>query len=211
MNFEYNTQRKDLILPEYGRNIERLVEYAMTIEDREERTRCAHSIIAIMTNINPHYRDNSDFKHKLWDHLAIISNFELDVDYPYEVVKPEVLNERPQSVPYSKNNIKYKHYGRTVELLIEEAIMMDDPEKKHLLIWVTANHMKRLYLTWNNEQMIQDEQIFKDMEEISEGRLQVNREMKLTDAREIRPKRTDNNQNNQKNNRRYKNKSTKKN
>jgi len=185
MKYEYNTQRGQLILPEYGRNVQKLAEYCMTIEDRNERNKCAQAIVNVMSNLNPHYRENSDVKHKLWDHLAIISNFKLDVDYPFEIVKPETLKERPKKVAYSKNSIKLKHYGRIVELFIKEAVETNDQQERDYLIRMIANHMKRLYLTYNNDEIINDEQIFKDLEELSEHRLTVDRSIKLTDCRDI--------------------------
>lgn len=186
MKYDYNSQRKKLILPEYGRNVVKLVEHAMAIENREERNKCAQAIIAIMTNLNPHYHENSDFKHKLWDHLAIIADFKLDVDYPFEIPTKEKLLEKPNRVPYPKNKIKIKHYGRTIELLITEAAKMDDPEKKILLINAIANHMKRMYITWNNDDIVGDEHIYKDLETLSDGRLKIDHTIKLADSRDLR-------------------------
>lgn len=187
MIYDYNTQRKKLVLPEYGRNVEKLVQYCMTLENREERNNCAQAIVAIMGNLNPHYKENSDYKHKLWDHLAIISDFKLDVDYPYEIVTPEVLKERPNKVPYNKNQIKVKHYGKIIELMIEEAIKIDDEDKQKELVYLIANHMKRLYLQWNNEEMISDDHIYNNLEELSNGRLNVDRSRKLSECRDIVP------------------------
>jgi hypothetical protein len=185
---EYNTQRERLIIPEYGRNIQKLVNHAKTIDDRNERTEFAKAIIKIMANINQFYRDRNDFNQKLWDHLAIISNFELDVDTPFETIDKEVLNEKPRPIEYAKNNITYKHYGRTIELLIQKATDMDDGEEKTALIELIANHMKRLHLAWNKEQNVNDEQIFKNIEELSGGKLQINRDLSLVDSRDIQNK-----------------------
>ena len=110
----YNTQKKKLILPEYGRNVHRMIEYCMSLEDRDERTRCANAIVNIMGNLFPHLRDVDDFKHKLWDHLAIMSDFKLDIDYPYEVIKKENLNDKPDCVPYTNSSMHYRHYGKDV-------------------------------------------------------------------------------------------------
>ncbi len=198
MKFEYNTQRSTLVLPEYGRNIQKLVEQAMEIKDRDERNRYANGIISIMANVNPHYKDNTDFTHKLWDHLAIMSNFQLDVDYPYEIPTPEILNEKPSPIPYSKNQIKFKHYGKTIELMIEEAVEMKDGEVKDYLTRLIANHMKRLYLTWNNDDMVQDKQILKDLEILSDGKIKKGEDFKLIESRDLRPKKKKQNTNHKK-------------
>ena len=182
---EYYTEKEKLILPEYGRNIQQMVNHALTIEDKAERTRCVHSIIAIMGKLFPHLRDVNDFKHKLWDHLAIIADFKLDIDTPYEKPLIEKLKEKPEVVPYNRHKIKYKHYGKTIEKLINEAIKMEDPEKKEVLIQMLANHMKKSYLTWNKE-AVSDEQIFSDLNEISEGKISLNiQETRLAETKDI--------------------------
>ncbi len=186
MIYEYNTQRKGLVLPEYGRNVQKMVLHAMSLEDREERNRCAQSIVQVMANINPNFRDNPEYKRKLWDHLAIISDFKLDVDYPYEIPTPDILYSKPNQVGYCQNRIRYKHYGRTVELMIKKAIEMQNPEEKEILVNLIANHMKRLYLTWNNDSMVNDDVIFSDLEELSGGKLNVDRNMKLSDAKNLK-------------------------
>jgi hypothetical protein len=184
MEYDYNTQRSHMILPEYGRNIQKMVEYAVTIEDREERNRAARAIIAIMGNLNPHLRDVVDFKHKLWDHLYIISNFKLDIDSPYKKPTPEVLFEKPKTVPYSDYDIKYKHYGKIIELLIKEAIGFEEGAEKDTLIKLIANHMKKCYLTWNRE-VVTDEAIFEDLNKLSGGALKVPADLKLSESRDI--------------------------
>ena len=122
MDYDYNTSRKKLVLPEYGRHIQKMVLHAVALEDAEERNRAARAIITIMGNMNPHLRDVSDFKHKLWDHLAIISDFKLDIDSPYVTPTPETLAEKPRVVPYNTHKIRFKHYGRVIELLVAKAI-----------------------------------------------------------------------------------------
>jgi hypothetical protein len=174
MSYDYNTQRNRLVLPEYG----------MRVEDRDERNRLAKAIIAIMGNMNPHLRDISDFKHKLWDHLAIMSHFQIDIDSPYEIPTPKILTEKPRIVPYSTNGIKYKHYGRVIELMIEEAIKMPEGREKEELTKIIANHMKKSYLTWNRD-VVDDEVILKDLEKLSGGQLQIVEGTKLNDTREI--------------------------
>ena len=122
---KYNS-KQELILPEYGRNIQNLVKYAVTIEDKEERTKCANEIIRVMGTLFPYLRNRADFKHKLWDHLAILSDFKLDIDYPYEVVTKENVNPKPVRVPYSDRKPRYKHYGKNIENFITAATDMDD-------------------------------------------------------------------------------------
>ena len=184
MEYDYNTQRSKMIIPEYGRNIQKMIEYAVQLEDKEERNRASRAIIAIMGNLNPHLRDVSDFKHKLWDHLFIISDFKLDIDSPYEKPTPEVLAEKPKPVPYSEYNIKYKHYGKIIELLIKEASGFEEGPEKEMLIKLIANHMKKCYLTWNRE-VVNDELIFEDLNKLSGGTLKVPEDLKLSESRDI--------------------------
>ena len=158
----YNTQLKKLVLPEYGRNIQQMVNHCLTIEDKEERTRCAYSIINTMGNLFPNLRDIEDFKHKLWDHLAIMSDFKLDIDYPCDVIKPESLNSFPEKVDYYTSPIKYRHYGRSIELMIAKASSMPEGEERDALILLVANHMKKLMLSVNSEG-VDDAKILKDL------------------------------------------------
>ena len=173
-----------MVLPEYGRNIQKMVEYTIKLEDRDERNKAARSIISIMGNLNPHLRDVSDFKHKLWDHLAIMSDFKLDIDSPYETPVPEILFEKPKPVPYKNQKIRYKHYGKIIELLIAEAIKIEDGEEKDALVRLIANHMKKCYLTWNRE-VVTDESIFADLKTLSEGKIIIPEDMKLSESRDI--------------------------
>ena len=181
---DYNTSRKKLVLPEYGRNIQKLVDFAATIEDKAERNKVAKAIITIMGNMNPHLRDISDFKHKLWDHLAIMSEFNLDIDSPYESPKASTLNAKPKPIPYNSTEIKYKHYGRSIELLIEAAIQLDEGKEKEALIEVIANHMKKLFVTWNRE-VVNDDIIFKDLDKLCNGKLKVSSTLRLSDSKDI--------------------------
>ncbi|MFO7934890.1 MAG: DUF4290 domain-containing protein [Bacteroidales bacterium] len=183
-NYDYNTSRKKLILPEYGRNIQKMVNHLKTIEDREERNRAARAVIAVMGNLNPHLRDVSDFKHKLWDHLAIIADFELDIDSPYELPEKSKLEEKPNKVPYNQHSIRYKHYGRSIVMMIEKAVEMEPGEEKEDLIKMIANHMKKSYLTWNRE-AVSDDEILSDLRTLSGGKLEISDDLKLPDTREI--------------------------
>jgi hypothetical protein len=184
MGYDYNTSRNKLKLPEYGRNIQKMVEYLMSIEDRDLRNKMAFAVISVMGNMNPHLRDINDFKHKLWDHLFIMSDFKLDIDSPYNRPESKVFDEKPRKVDYKTNEIKYKHYGRTLEILINEASKFPDGEEKEHLIRIIANHMKKSYLTWNRE-VVTDIDIFKDLKELSGGKLDVSDDLKLSDSREI--------------------------
>jgi len=185
MDYDYNTTRKKLVLPEYGRHVHKMIDYACTIEDREERNKAARTIISIMGNLNPHLRDVSDFKHKLWDHLALISNFQLDIDSPYESIKQESFTAKPNPLNYTQDTIRYKHYGKYMEWMIKKATEMEDSEEKESLIKLLANHMKKSYLTWNRE-VVNDEQIFLDLKELSGGRINVQVEdLKLSETRDI--------------------------
>ena len=183
MSFDYNTSRKNLALPEYGRNIHKMVEYIKSIDDKEERNKLAQAVIAVMGNMNPHLRDINDFKHKLWDHLAIISGFDLDIDYPYEIPNIKSLAEKPRIVPYGTHDIKFKHYGKTIEFLIEAAVELPEGEEKNNLINIIANHMKKSYLTWNRE-VVSDEIILEDLKTLSKGKIDI-KDMKLNEVREL--------------------------
>jgi len=188
----YNTKQKRLNLPEYGRNIQNMVDYCVSISDREERTKCANSIINIMGNMFPHLRDVNDFKHILWDHLAIMSDFALDIDYPYEVVKKEDLYIKPQKLPYDEGRITYKHYGKNLESMIRKALEYEDGEQKEYLISLLANHMKKSFLTWNKE-VVEDSKIFADLELLSKGKIVLNEEShKLTESKDILSKKNKN-------------------
>lgn len=182
---EYNTSRQKLVLPEYGRNIQKMVKLTMEETDRDKRNKMAQAIIAIMGNMNPHLRDISDFTHKLWDHLAIISDFQLDIDSPYEAPEIQKLQEKPGNVPYNSITAKFKHYGQTIEKMVNVAVEMEDGELKEILIQLIANHMKKSYLTWNKE-AVSDEQIFKDLKIMSDGKIDIDfEETKLTETKDI--------------------------
>jgi len=182
--YDYNTSRKRLILPEYGRNIQKMVNHIKTIEDREERNRAARTVVGVMGNLNPQLRDQGDFKHKLWDHLAIIADFDLDIDFPYEIPEKAALQKPPNRVAYNQHNIRYKHYGRSIVLMIEKAVELEEGEEKEDLVKMIANHMKKSYLTWNRE-AVSDEEIFTDLKTLSGGRLEISGDLKLPETRDI--------------------------
>jgi hypothetical protein len=192
VSMRYNTKEKQLALPEYGRNIQNMVDYCVSIPDREERTRCANTIINIMGNMFPHLRDINDFKHILWDHLAIMSDFSLDIDYPYEVIKKENLYIKPPRLPYPQGKIVYKHYGKNLEDMIRKANEYEDGEQKDYLIELLANHMKKSFLTWNKE-VVDDRKIFKDLGGLSDGKIVLTEDShKLTESKDILMKKNKN-------------------
>ena len=172
MELEYNSSRNKLVISEYGRHIQKLVEHAMTLKDKEERQKMANGIIDIMGELNPQLRDVADFKHKLWDHLFVISNFELDVDSPYEKPVIEKLFEKPEPLAYPNSKIKYNHYGKVIELMIDEAIKMEDQELKSKLVIAIANQMKKSYVNWNLD-TVEDEIILNQLTKLSKGKLSV--------------------------------------
>lgn len=189
---DYNSNRKKLQMPEYGRNIQNMVEYLMTIEDREKRNKHAQTIIDVMGNLYPYLRDVAEFKHKLWDHLAIMTDFQLDIDYPYDLPSPSILTEKPSKVPYNQHHIKYKQYGRTMELMIEKASEMEG-EEREAMIELLANQMKKSYLAWNKD-VVEDEKILDDLVRLSDGKLNPPKDLKLTETKLLisKPKKSKN-------------------
>lgn len=184
MSFDYNTQRKKMSLPEYGRNVLKMIEHIKTIKDPEDRNRAARSIIQIMSNLNPNLREVTDYKHKLWDHLMIIADFDLNVDSPYPAPDRTKLDAKPNQVPYHNGEITYAHYGRIVPALIEAASVMDDGEEKEYLTVLILNQMKKDYVTWNKA-TVADELIIRDLSAISGGRLKAPENFRMPDIREI--------------------------
>jgi len=171
-------------LPEYGRNVLKMIEHIKAIKDPEERNQAARTIIQIMGNLNPNLKEVTDFKHKLWDHLMIIADFNLDVDSPYPAPDRTKLDAKPNKVPYHNGDIKYAHYGQIVPALIEAASKMEDGEEKSYLTTLILNQMKKDYLTWNKAQ-VADDIIIRDMMEISGNRLKVPENFRMPDIREL--------------------------
>ncbi len=169
---EYNTERPKLIIPEYGRHIQKMVDHAVTIENREERNKIAKSIIAVMGNLNPHLRDVPDFQPMLWDQLFIISDFKLDVDSPYPIPTKEELMERPEPLDYPQNFPKYRFYGNNIKRMIDVANEWEEGEKKEALVLTIANHMKKSYLNWNKD-TVEDDVIFGHLFELSGGKINL--------------------------------------
>jgi hypothetical protein len=186
MNYDYNTQRKRMALPEYGRNVQKMVDHIKTIEDRDERNRAAKTIIQIMGNLNTQIRDVGDFRHKLWDHLALIADFELDIDSPYPVPEPSKFVEKPKQIPYRQGEIRFLHYGRIIELMIDAASEMDDGDEKEYLTNLIVNQMKKAYITWNRGQ-VADEVIIGDMKLLSRGKMKITDGVKILEVKELLP------------------------
>ncbi|HOE39460.1 MAG TPA: DUF4290 domain-containing protein [Bacteroidales bacterium] len=181
---DYNTQRPQLKISEYGRTIQQMIDYACTIKDREERTKAAHTLVAIMGNMYPQFKDVSDFKHKLWDHLAIMSDFKLDIDWPYPLPDIKLLNEKPDKIPYSEGKIRYRHYGQIIQRILNEVSNIEEVEKREVLIEQMANQMKRSYMTWKKEN-ISDDIIFRELEALTRGNIEIPEGLKLNDFREV--------------------------
>lgn len=171
----YNTQLKKIILPEYGRNIQHMVDYCMTIEDRDERNHCAQTIVDTMIIMFPELRNETDYVHKLWDHLAIMSDFKLDIDYPYEILQEEALDTKPEPLHYQLEAIKYRHYGKIIERMIVRAAEYPEGEERDALVMLLANHMKKLIYQINNED-VEDSKIFNDLYHYSKGAIRLNPE-----------------------------------
>lgn len=172
-NLEYNTERSHLVIPEYGRHIQKMIEQTIEIEDPTKRLKNAESIIAVMGNLNPHLRDVPDFQHKLWDQLHIMSDFKLDVSTPYPTPTREEVYRSPDPLDYPQNHPKYRFYGNNIKCMIDEAIEWEDGEKKEALILTIANHMKKCYLNWNKDS-VKDEVIFNHLYELSGGEINLN-------------------------------------
>lgn len=190
---DYNTARKHLILPEYGRNIQKMVNYVKSVDDRDERNRLAKAIIQIMGNMNPHLRDVADFNHKLWDHLAIISDFDLDVDSPYPDPQKEEIYQKPEHIGYKKpDDIRFKHYGKVLQEMINTAITYEEGEEKNALIESIATQMKKSYVIWNRENAA-DDQIFQDLVYLSKNQLTIPVGLKLKDVRDLAQKKPSSN------------------
>jgi hypothetical protein len=171
-HLEYNAERPHLIIPEYGRHLQKLIDQAKVIADREERNKAAKYIIQVMGSLNPHLRDVPDFQHKLWDQLFIMSDFMMDVDSPYPIPTREVINLKPERLPYPQKNPKYRFYGNNIKYMIEVADKWEEGEMKSALVKVIANHMKKSYLSWNKD-TVTDVVIFEHLYELSEGTINL--------------------------------------
>lgn len=201
---EYNTTRGQMYISEYGRNVQNMIAYAVNEPDRERRNTLANAIITVMGNLNPQLRDVADYKHKLWDHLFIMSNFKLDVDSPYPIPTAESVRTKPQNMSYPQQRIKFRFYGKNIEKMIAEAAQMEDGPTKSGFINLIGSFMKQSCRSWN-EEMLQDEEILAHLELLSEGRIKMTADEDVQfNALQFRNRQNNNNNNNQ--NRFYKNK-----
>ncbi len=188
-DLEYNSERSTLIIPEYGRHIQKLVNHCVALDSKEERNKMAKAIIDVMGNLQPHLRDVPDFKHKLWDQLHIMADFKLEVDSPYETPSKEELTEKPSKLDYPKSVSKYRFYGTNIQTMIDVALTWDDGDMKEALVFTIANHMKKCYLNWNKD-TVEDPVIFDHLYELSDGKLDLrNIEEELSDSRNLLRKR----------------------
>lgn len=185
----------ELVLPEYGRNIQNMVEIAKQITDRNERNRCARTIINCMGNLFPYLRDNEAFRHKLWDHLALMADFQLDIDYPFEINRLQTKNLRPQPIPVPTTQIHHRHYGRLVSQLIAQISENPELPNRQELIILTANYMKRCYNTYNQD-IADDSLILNDLYQLSNHQIDLrNSNIKLQDIPTERRKNNNDNKN----------------
>jgi len=192
--FDYNSTRNKLILSEYGRNVQNMVKYIVALPTKEERNRYAQVVIDLMGFLNPHLRDVADFKHKLWDHLHIISDFQIDVDSPYPKPSMEAIHMKPEPLKYPHQRIRYKHYGKTIELMIEKAKSIDDPDRKRHMVQAVANFMKMAYVQWNKDS-VTDESILNDLYMLSGGTLKLEENINLNKVEYRANTHSNNNQN----------------
>ena len=181
---EYNTTRNGLVISEYGRNIQKMIEYTLTMEDREKRTRSAFLIVDVMAQMHPQVKDTVDFKQKLWDHLHLISGFRMDVDCPYPVPTKQALEAKPERISYQENNIKFRQYGKNLQRVIEKAIELEEGKEKDAFIKAIANHLKKSYLNWNRDS-VNDELIFEHLDTLSGGKLKMPEKARLLHTGDI--------------------------
>lgn len=181
---DYNTSRDAIKLREYGRNVQRMVAHLKTVEDKETRNSYASTLVELMKQINPNLKETQEYEQKIWDDLHIISEFQLDIEGPYPKPDANILDRKPDRVGYNHNNIKFKHYGRSIEILIERAIGLEDPAEKEGAVIVIGKLMKSFYGTWNREN-IEDEQVLKNIRKLSNDQLDIDietvKELRLFD------------------------------
>lgn len=211
---DYNTQREKLMMPEYGRHVQEMINYVKNLPDKEKRNEQIQAVVAVMGTLNPQLRDINDFKHKLWDHVQIISDFQIDIDSPYPTPTKETLHTRPDPIPLQKTPIKAAHYGRNIQNMIEVIAAREDDEVKTYMIKTLASYMKQQYLIWNKDS-VSEETIFKDIYRLSDGRITVPEDVHIgTGQTEMHVHPRNNNQNrnlnfrkgkNNNNNKRWKN------
>ncbi|MDX9751732.1 MAG: DUF4290 domain-containing protein [Flavobacteriales bacterium] len=181
---DYNTERPQLPIPEYGRNVQRMVDHVMGIEDREKRTQQAKAIIQVIARLNPQLRTSDNFERTMWDHLYIMSDLKLDVDAPYPMPTAAELESKPERVPYPQTNVRYGHYGKMVERMVEQCAAMEAGAPRDAYAELIANHMKRQFLAWNRD-TVPDSVIIKDLGELSKGRLALRPDAQLAHTADL--------------------------
>lgn len=181
---EYNTQREQLTISDYGRNVYKLIQQAMRIPDRARRTKAAANIVEVMARVNPKCREQADYKHRLWDHLLMLSDWQLDVDCPYPVVRREEATFHPHRLQYPTGRIRFPHYGRSMQRMVERVAEMPDNIEKENLTAMIAGGMKRSYLVWNRD-AVNNDLIRDQLEQLSHGRLKLAPEFKFRESRDI--------------------------
>lgn len=205
-DLEYNSEREHLIIPEYGRHVQKLVNHCITLENKEERNKMANAIIDVMGNLQPHLRDVPDFKHKLWDQLFIMSDFKLDADSPYPTPSKEELTAKPDALNYPKSASKYRFYGNNIQIMIDTALTWEEGDLKEALVYTIANHMKKCYLNWNKD-TVDDFVIFKHLTELSGGKINLTTEEEtLSESKNLlrsKPNKTSSAKKNQKSNKNW--------
>lgn len=169
---DYNTSRETLLMPEYGREIQKMVDHAVSLPDRDERLRCARAIVRLMETKVPHLRDNADYEQTLWDHLYLMSHKQLDIEWPYDVSGAEKIHTKPAPMPLPQGAIRQRHYGRLVEQLLEQLKQMPEGEERDELVRLTANQMKRDLATWGHGS-IDDEKVADDLARFTDGVIQL--------------------------------------
>src|SRR6056300_555771 len=182
---QYNTTRKQLIIPEYGRHIHKMIELVKEETNIDERNKKAKAIIGVMGNLNPHLRDVPDFQHKLWDQFFIMANFDIEVDSPFDKPQKELLDMKPEKLAYPQNFPKYRFYGNNIKRMIDVAVDWEEGELKDVLVFTIANHMKKNFLSWNKD-TVEDVLILAHLEELSGGKLKVAApQLPLSDSAEL--------------------------
>lgn len=204
-DLEYNSERPHLIIPEYGRHIQKLVDHCIELPTKEERNTMAQAIVDVMGNLQPHLRDVQDFKHKIWDQLFIMSKFQLDVDSPYPKPTEEEIMEKPEPLAYPESSSKYRYYGHNIQKMINIANDWEDGDLKEALIYTIANHMKKCYLNWNKD-TVDDTAIFNHLYELSNGKIDLRgTEEELVETKTLLKKRPTQGQNKSQNKKHNKN------
>lgn len=170
---EYNTQRPDIILKEYGRNVQKLAEYIRNLPDINKRTELSHALIELMKQLTPSLKDQPEDPQRMWDDLYIVADFNLDINSPYPKPERDILFKKPDRVEYPQSNVRFKHYGKNIERLIKEAMKIENPQEQEDAVIYLGKLMKTFYSNWNKE-TLDDSVIVKDIREMSNGKLVLN-------------------------------------